>query len=242
MNYARQMNLLLAEDDAILSDALTAQLRQAGFQVELADNGAVAEYLLMRHGFDLAVIDLGLPLVDGLTVLKRVRAAKPALPVLVLTALDGLEQRVAGLNAGADDYLTKPFDFPELEARLRALLRRSRNSSTGSAQELGRLTFDRDARRASINGEPIELSPREWMLLDLLLSQRDKVVTKDQIAQAWAPDRGNAGRSDVNRSEPSGPGSIEVYIHRLRRKLESSGLTIRTVRGLGYLLEAEGSG
>jgi len=226
------MELLLAEDDAILSDALSAQLRQAGFQVELAENGAVAEYLLLRHNFDVAVLDLGLPLVDGLTVLKRARAAKPALPVLVLTALDGLEQRVAGLNAGADDYLTKPFDFPELEARLRALLRRTRSSAGGNAQDMARLSFDRDARRASINGEPVELSPREWMLLDLLLSQRDKVVTKDQIAQAWA----------VDRSESGGPGSIEVYIHRVRRKLESSGLTIRTVRGLGYLLEAEGAG
>ncbi|HJV95110.1 MAG TPA: response regulator transcription factor [Albitalea sp.] len=224
------MNLLLAEDDAILSDALTAQLRQAGFQVELADNGAVAEYLLLRHHFDVAVLDLGLPLVDGLTVLKRVRAAKPALPVLVLTALDGLDQRVAGLKAGADDYLAKPFDFPELEARLHALLRRSRSPTASVAQDMARLSFDRDARRASIGGEPIELSPREWMLLDLLLSQRDKVVTKDQIAQTWAVDRSEGS---------SGPGSVEVYIHRLRRKLETSGLSIRTVRGLGYLLEAE---
>ena len=225
------MDLLLAEDDNILSDALSAQLRHAGFSVELAENGAVAEYLLLRHNFDVAVLDLGLPLVDGLTVLKRTRAAKPGLPVLVLTALDGLEQRVAGLNAGADDYLTKPFDFPELEARLRALLRRTRTVAGNNAQDMARLSFDRDARRATINGEAVELSPREWMLLDLLLSQRDKVVTKDQIAQAWA----------VDRSESGGPGSIEVYIHRLRRKLESSGLTIRTVRGLGYLLEAEGA-
>lgn len=224
------MRLLLAEDDAILADALGANLRQAGFEVEVADNGAVAEYLLLRQGFDLAVLDLGLPMVDGLTVLKRVRAAKPGLPVLVLTALDGLDNRVAGLNAGADDYLTKPFDFPELEARLRALLRRSKPPT--SAQEMGRLHFDRDARRATVGGDPVELSPREWMLLDLLLTQRDKVVTKDQIAQAWA----------VDRSESGAPGSIEVYIHRLRRKLESSGLAIRTVRGLGYLLESEPAG
>jgi len=221
------MKLLLAEDDALLADALTANLAQAGFEVEVAANGAVAEYLLLRQPFDLAVLDLGLPMVDGLTVLKRVRAAKPALPVLVLTALDGLEDRVAGLNAGADDYLTKPFDFPELEARLRALLRRTRPPT--SSQEMGRLQFDRDARRALVGGEPVELSPREWMLLDLLLSQRDKVVTKDQIATAWA----------LERSEAGGPGSIEVYIHRLRRKLEQSGLAIRTVRGLGYLLEAD---
>lgn len=223
------MKLLLAEDDVILADALSANLRKAGFEVEVAGNGAVAEYLLLKHPFDIGVLDLGLPLVDGLTVLKRVRAARPTLPMLVLTALDGLDDRVAGLNAGADDYLTKPFDFPELEARIRALLRRTRTGA-GPVQQMGRLTFDRDARRASVNGETLELSPREWMLFDLLLTQRDKVVTKDQIADTWA----------VERSE-SNPGSIEVYIHRLRRKLENSGLAIRTVRGLGYLLEAEGS-
>jgi len=223
------MKLLLAEDDAILADALNSSLRKAGFDVEVAGNGAVAEYLLLRHNFDLAVLDIGLPLVDGLTVLKRVRSAKPTLPMLILTALDGLDDRVAGLNAGADDYLTKPFDFPELEARLRALLRRTR-SGAGPVQQMGRLTFDRDARRASVGGEILELSPREWMLFDLLLTQRDKVVTKDQIAETWA----------VERSEAN-PGSIEVYIHRLRRKLETSGLAIRTVRGLGYLLEAEGA-
>jgi two-component system OmpR family response regulator len=221
------INLLLAEDDAILADALSAQLKRAGFEVEHALNGAVAEYLLLKQPYDVAILDLGLPMVDGLTVLRRVRAAKCTLPVLVLTALDSLDDRVAGLNAGADDYVAKPFDFPELEARLHALLRRARPAT--SATELGHLSFERDARRATVRGEPLELSPREWMLLELLLSQRDKVVTKDQIGQAWA----------LDRSESGGASSIEVYIHRLRRKLELSGLSIRTVRGLGYLLEAE---
>ena len=221
------MNLLLAEDDAILADALSAQLRRAGFDVEHAPNGAVAEYLLLKQSFDVAILDLGLPMVDGLTVLKRVRDAKRSVPVLVLTALDSLGDRVAGLNAGADDYLTKPFDFPELEARLHALMRRARAAPAGF--EIGHLSLDRDARRATLHGETVDLSPREWMLLELLLSQRDRVVTKDQIVQAWASDGGEA----------AGTGSIEVYIHRLRRKLEGSGLAIRTARGLGYLLEAE---
>jgi two-component system OmpR family response regulator len=222
------MNLLLAEDDVILSEALMAELREVGFGLEHAPNGAVAEYLLLKQPYDLAILDLGLPMVDGMTVLRRVRAAKPALPILVLTARDSLEDKVAGLNAGADDYLTKPFEFLELEARIRALLRRARPLS--SVAELGQLSFERDTRRASVRGEPLELSPREWMLLDLLLSQRDKVVAKDQIHQAWALDRTEAAGA---------ANSVEVYIHRLRRKLDQSGLAIRTVRGLGYLLEAD---
>ncbi|WP_088279649.1 response regulator transcription factor [Ideonella sp. A 288] len=225
------MRLLLAEDDAILADALVAQLGRAGFQVEHAPNGAVAEYLLQREDFDIAILDIGLPMVDGLTVLKRTRARKPDLPVMLLTALDGLDDRVAGLNAGADDYLTKPFDFPELEARLRVLLRRVRPSgAAATAPAAGRLVFDRETRRASVDGQLIELSPREWTLLELLLSHRERVVQKDEITRSWADDRGEA---------PTAPGMIEVYIHRLRRKLEGSGLSIRTVRGLGYLLESD---
>jgi two-component system OmpR family response regulator len=226
------MQVLLAEDDPLLSDALVTQLGEAGFQVEHAPNGPVAEYLLLKQPFDAAIIDIGLPMLDGLTVLKRVRAAKPALPMLVLTALDGLDDRVAGLNAGADDYLTKPFDFPELEARMRALLRRTRPLAQVDPQ-MGKLQFERQARRASVDGQMLDLSPREWTLLDLLLMQRDRVVSKDQIMNAWSADRDGA------RAEAGGSGTVEVYIHRLRRKLEGSGLSIRTVRGLGYLLEAE---
>lgn len=229
------MKLLLAEDDTILADALSANLRQAGYEVNIAPNGAVAEYLLLNQPFDLGILDIGLPMLDGLSVLKRVRSAKSQMPILILTALDGLDDRVAGLNAGADDYLTKPFDFPELEARLRALLRRSRTpadhpnpESTMPMQTFAKLVFDRDARRAYVDEQMMELSPREWQLLDLFLSHADRVVSKDQIAQSW----------EVDSSE-SGLSSLEVYIHRLRRKIEGSGLTIRTVRGLGYLLEQE---
>lgn len=228
------MRALLAEDDTILADALGANLRAAGFDVEVADNGAVAEYLLTRQAFDVGIIDIGLPLIDGLTVVQRVRATKPGMPLLILTALDGLHNRVAGLNAGADDYLTKPFDFPELEARIRAVLRRSQPPASAPAGPVdalvvGQLQFDRDARRVTIAGQPVDLSPREWLLLDLLLSQRRKVITKEQIAQAWS----------TEVSESGGPSSLEVYIHRLRRKLEGSGVGIRTVRGLGYLLESQ---
>lgn len=223
--------VLLAEDDALLADALSAQLERAGFKVEHAANGAVAEYLIGRRAVDLAILDLGLPMVDGLTVLRRARSDQNDLPVLVLTALDSLEDRVAGLNAGADDYMTKPFDFPELEARLHALMRRLR-ADTREEQRHGRLVIDRLARRASVGDEALELSPREWALLELLLSQRDRVVTKDQIHAAWGQDRLEGGTAGSGNT-------IEVLIHRLRRKLESSGLSIRTVRGLGYLLEDE---
>jgi two-component system OmpR family response regulator len=223
------MQLLLAEDDPILANGLSAQLNAAGFTVEHAPNGPVAEFLLARQNFDIAIIDLGLPMVDGLTVLKNLRATRPNLPVLVLTALDRLDSRVAGLNAGADDYMTKPFEFPELEARLRAILRRARTSSPQADVGLSGLQFDRAARRAVIHGEPVELSPREATLLELLLVHADKVITKEQIAAAWAGDG----------TEVGGGNTAEVHIHRLRRKLEGSGHEIRTVRGLGYLLAVE---
>jgi two-component system OmpR family response regulator len=221
------MKLLLAEDDAMLADALQTQLGGAGFEVEHAPNGAVADYLLKKQPFDIAVLDIGLPMLDGLAVLQQVRQTQAALPVVLLTARDALDDRVAGLQAGADDYVTKPFDFPELMARLHALLRRAQPASTPAFA--GGLTLDKTARRAILAGESLELSGREWTLLELLVQQRDKVVTKEQIHQAWSDEGGETG----------GGNSIEVYIHRLRRKLEGARLVIRTVRGLGYLLETE---
>lgn len=225
------MKLLLAEDDALLADALCTQLRGAGFEVEHAPNGAVAEYLLTKQHHDIAVLDIGLPMLDGLSVLQKVRQTQPLLPVLLLTARDSLDDRVAGLQAGADDYVTKPFDFPELQARLHALLRRSqRHSGPGGSTQLGRLRLDDSARRAWVNQDTMELSGREWSLLALLVGQQGQVVTKDQINQAW---------SGSDASEVGQGNAIEVYVHRLRRKLEGAGVTIRTVRGLGYLLEAD---
>jgi two-component system, OmpR family, response regulator len=221
------MKLLLAEDDAMLSDALSTQLQGAGYDVEHAPNGAVADYLLHKQAFDIAVLDIGLPMMDGLSVLKHVRQSQPTLPVLLLSARDALDDRVAGLQAGADDYVTKPFDLPELLARLQALLRRSQPLTV--ATQLRQLTLDADRRRATVGADSLELSGREWALLELLVNQLDKVVTKDQITQAWAADG----------AEPGAGNTIEVYIHRLRRKLEGAGLAIRTVRGLGYLLEED---
>jgi two-component system OmpR family response regulator len=224
------MKLLLAEDDALLADALSTQLGGAGFEVEHAPNGAVADFLLERGEHDIAVLDLGLPMLDGLSVLQQVRRRQPDLPVLLLTARDSLEDRVAGLQAGADDYVTKPFDFPELLARLQALLRRSQRRQGGRSQ-LARLALDEDAHRAWVAGEALELSGREWTLLSLLVQHQGKVVTKDQIHNAWS-----------DESEVGGGNAIEVYVHRLRRKTENAGLNIRTVRGIGYMLEADAGG
>lgn len=223
------MQLLLAEDDVILANGLSTQLTKAGFTVKHAPNGPVAEYLLGEQNFDILLLDLGLPMIDGLTVLKHVRQSRPNLPVVILTALDKLDSRVAGLKAGADDYVTKPFDFPELEARLHAVLRRSKQPGAVTELGAGTLDFDRETRRTVVDGTPVELSPREAILLEVLLNNIDKVITKEQIAAAWASDGNDVGIGNT----------AEVHIHRLRRKLAHSGLAIRTVRGLGYLLEAE---
>lgn len=221
------MQLLLAEDDAVLANALVEQLTHAGYQVEHALNGPVAEYLMTRHAFDVAILDIGLPMMDGLTVLKKLRQTDPNLPVVILTALDKLDSRVAGLKAGADDYITKPFSFVELEARLEALLRRARPSAVSSEIGSGNVVFDRATRRARIGDKAVELTPRETILLELFLLNFDKPVSKEQIAAAWA----NAG------SEPGIGNTAEIHVYRLRKKLEGSQLSIHTVRGLGYLVE-----
>ena len=228
--------LLIAEDDELLRDALQTQLTQAGHAVAVAEDGQVALDMMTRSAYDALVLDLGLPKVDGLEVLRRLRERLPALPVLVLTARDGVEDRVAGLNAGADDYLTKPFSREELLARLQAILRRSRLPAYGPspAEPIPpsdeTLRVDPELPRAWLGNEMIDLTQREWELLDLLVRHTGRVVSRDDVLAAWQADAGDAGGVASN--------ALEVYVHRLRRKLSGSRLNIRNIRGLGYMLES----
>lgn len=219
------MRILLAEDDQVLADALGRVLARAAYAVDIASTGEQADVALQSTPYDLCILDLGLPGVPGLEVLRRLRARRSTTPVLILTAMDALADRVAGLDAGADDYVTKPFDLPELEARVRAQLRRGTTSASPLIQH-GRISFDSVGRRVLGDGQPIELSARELAVLEVLLLRADRVVSKENIVNhlyGWGDDVG------LN--------AIEVYVHRIRRKLEPFGCEIRTVRGMGYLME-----
>lgn len=219
------MRILVAEDDPSLAEGLMRSLRQSGYAVDCVTNGDEADTALQANEFDLLILDLGLPKRSGLDVLKRLRSRKSATPVLILTARDSVNDRVTGLDAGADDYLAKPFELVELAARVRALTRRG--MAGGSARiSHGTLTYDQVGRVASLNGEPVEFSARELGLLEIFLQRTGRLVSKDQLVNhlcEWGEEvSGNA---------------IEVYVHRLRKKLEAGGVRIVTVRGLGYSLE-----
>jgi two-component system OmpR family response regulator len=224
------MRLLLVEDDPLLADGLMRSLKQSGFVIDHAPDGASADHMLLNQAYDLIILDLGLPgALDGMSVLRRLRrrgsSGSSTSPVLILTARAGLEDRVKGLDLGADDYMVKPFELPELEARARALVRRGK---FGASPQLvhGRLTFDTVGRRASVDSQPLDLSARELSMLETLLLSTGRVVSKEQLAERL-----------TGWGEEVGPNAIEVYIHRLRKKLEVAEVTVRTVRGLGYLLE-----
>lgn len=219
------MRILIVEDDAVIADGVTRSLRQSDYAVDCVTVGDQADHVLINHAYDLVILDLGLPRLDGFEVLRRLRHRGSKVPVLVLTARDALEDRVKGLDLGADDYLTKPFDLPELEARVRALIRRGQ-SGGGSVLVHGTLKLDTTGRRATIREAPLDLSARELGVLEVLMLRSGRVVNKEQLAEqlyGW--------------DEEVGANAIEVYVHRLRKKLEAAGVTIRTIRGLGYLLE-----
>lgn len=219
------MRILLVEDDPALAGSLRQGLQQMGFAVESCQNGSEADAILSLRTFDVVVLDLGLPGLSGMEVLRRLRKRGTTTPVLVLTARDALQDRVAGLKAGADDYVLKPFDFEELEARLQALLRRTQSERAGYL-EAGGLRLDKRSRQAFFERQPLTLSSREAAVLELLMSRCGRVVGKDQLAEHL-----------TGLEEEIGPNAVEVYVHRLRRKLEPFGVSVRTLRGLGYLLE-----
>ena len=220
------MRVLIAEDDPVLADGLAHSLRAAGYGVDRVADGVAADHALASESFDLLILDLGLPRLPGLEVLKRLRARKSTVPVLILTAADGLEDRVRGLDLGADDYLTKPFEQAELEARTRALTRRAGHAGQPLVEH-GDLTYDTVGRVARIRGQAVDLSARELRVLELLLSGAGRLVSKEHIL-------GHLCRWGEEVSE----NAVEVYIYRLRRKLEPGGVKITTLRGLGYSLGA----
>lgn len=227
-------HLLIVEDDELLRDGLSAQLTQAGHRITTAEDGEAALARLSAEAFDGVVLDLGLPKIDGLSVLRQLRQRTPALPVLILTARDGIEDRVEGLNAGADDYLTKPFNRDELIARLQSMLRRASlpafgAAPTGAPALANALRLDPSLPRAWLGDDVIDLTQREWALLDLLVRHAGQVVSREDVLGVWQAEPGEAGGVASN--------ALEVYVHRLRRKLAGSTLNIRNIRGLGYMLE-----
>ena len=219
------VRILIVEDDAALASGIARILEREGHAVDVMATGEHAVLGARQERFDLVILDVGLPGIDGFEVLRRLRAAGDRMPVLVLTARDALDDRVRGLDLGADDYMAKPFAMPELAARVRALVRRSQ-AQTGPKIVHGPLVLDTLARRAQLGSAPLDLAAREWAVLEVLLARVEKIVSKDAIIQAVA-----------SWGEELTPNAIEVYVSRLRAKLDAAGVKIRTVRGFGYMLE-----
>ena len=222
------MRVLLVEDDSIVADAVVGGLRGAGFAVDRVESAEQGDTAMLTEHFDLIVLDIGLPGVSGLEWLRRLRARHTdgaRRPVLILTARDGMDDRVDGLNLGADDYMVKPFELRELIARCRALIRRT-GSKTAETVRFGPLTIDSESRVVHFGDQQIELTPREWSILEYLLLHADAVVGKDKLLQAISDWDDNLA-----------PNAIEVYVSRLRTKLDPAGVRIRTVRGVGYRIE-----
>ncbi|MBI1416202.1 MAG: response regulator [Limimaricola sp.] len=221
------MRLLIVEDNAQLAAWLARFLRHENYVVDVIADGETVVDGADLDAFDLAIVDLGLPGIGGLEVVRHIRARHSTLPILILTAENGLKSRVTGLDSGADDYMTKPFEVEELEARIRALIRRSA-AKVQSEIRAGPLALDQKSRMFSIDGAALALSPREHVTLEALLRRAGATVSKEVLIEC------SYGYDDsVN------PSAIEVIVHRLRRKLEHSGVQVVTLRGLGYMLRVE---
>jgi two-component system OmpR family response regulator len=219
------MRVLIAEDDSSIAAGLCATLRENGHVVDRLSDGRQTDRVLSDQGYDLLVLDLGLPSLDGCDVLQRLRRRGDDLSVLIVTAREGLNERIRVLDFGADDYLVKPFALSEFAARTRALLRR--RTSHGSPElNMGKLRLDLSGRRVRIDEHTLELTAREFGLLEVLVARTNRLVSRAQLVSAlcnWDQDLTDNG--------------LDIAIHRLRRKLQGSGVRVRTVRGLGYLLE-----
>ncbi|RYX91742.1 MAG: response regulator transcription factor [Comamonadaceae bacterium] len=225
------MRLLLVEDDVMVASGIKLGLTDAGYAVDWVGSAERAVEVMTSESFDAAIIDIGLPRMDGLALTRQLREGGHAIPVLILTARDALQDRVQGLDLGADDYMVKPYELPELLARLRALLRRSQAATT-AVLSFGPLELDTANRRASIKhagdtvGTTIELGPREWTVMEYLLINAPKPASKDKLLQAL-----------TGWDKEITPNAVEVYISRLRGKLEPHGVALRSIRGFGYRLE-----
>lgn len=219
------MRLLLVEDDLMVASGIKLGLADAGYTVDWVGSAERAEQALDKDSFDAAILDIGLPGEDGLALTRHIRERGLTLPVLILTARDALHDRVQGLDLGADDYMVKPFELPELLARLRALLRRSQ-AATSAVLSFGALEMDTAHRRVTLAGQPVELGPREWTVLEYMLMQTPKPVAKDKLLATL-----------TGWDKEITPNAIEVYVSRLRAKLEPAGIAVRAIRGFGYRLE-----
>jgi two-component system response regulator TctD len=220
------MRLLLVEDSLKLASWLSKALQQHGFAVDETHDGAQADALLRTETYDAVILDLSLPSMDGLTVLQRARERGSSFPVIILTARGELEDRVKGLNLGADDYLAKPFDLSELEARLYAVMRRAHGVSTPKIS-LGPLEYESSGRVFTLHGQRLSLRPKEHAVLEVLLTRMGKAVSKAALYERVFSMEATTSQ-DV----------VEIYIHRLRKQLHDTGVSIVTLRGLGYVLEA----
>lgn len=216
------MRLLLVEDDTMIGQAVQALLRADGYVVDWVQDGAQADTALLAHRYDLVLLDLGLPKVDGLQVLRQLRGRKSTVPVLITTARDAVRDRIAGLDAGADDYVIKPYDMEELLARIRALTRRA-SGQLDAVYEHNGVVLNPQTREASVDGQPVSLSGREWAVLQALLSRPGATLSRQQLEDKLY------GWGDEVSSN-----AIEVYIHGLRKKLGAA--AVLNVRGLGYMV------
>jgi two-component system OmpR family response regulator len=219
------MRILIVEDDAVLADAMSSELRKSRYAVDCLASGAAADSALQTQDYQAVILDLGLPDMDGLEVLRRLRKRRKRVPVLILTARDAVDDRVRGLDLGADDYLIKPVELQELAARMRAVVRRAQGEFDGEAA-VGRLILDAAGRRVLLDGTSLELSSREFAVLEMLMMRKGRVVSKDALMQGL-----------YESDQEVGVNAVEIFVHRVRKKVQNSGVNIRTVRGLGYLLE-----